>query len=123
MKLILTSYLLFISLLSNAKEKAEIKYFTNGEAMLIVLSKEGIDLNESCWENDCLAKKALNLKIELSKLNISGGKNPGAVACTKKLNGQILMLKEVKTHSINSYCLFNDGSFISNKTIYDKIIQ
>ena len=82
--------------------------------------KNNIIANESCFKEDCIAIKSLRKNILMSELNLAGGKNPGSVACAQVLKGKVIMLKNQQAGT-QSFCRFQDGSIISNDSIYSII--
>ena len=88
----------------------------------IVLTKiiDGKEVNESCTIDSCLALKIK--EINGKKLDLRGGKNPGAAACKQLLGGKTLNLK-TNRHEVRTFCLFEDGSFISNRDLFSLIIN
>lgn len=71
-------------------------------------------ISVNCNNTKCFAYKALNehSKKQLSEHELKGGKNPGAVICTKYFKGTILILRDVKQNE-NAFCKFSDGSLLS----------
>ena len=119
MKFLLTSaFILF----SNFSFSETIHYYEFKKGIITVIDNSEYKINESCYQSTCSAKQALEKKISIKKLNLKGGKNPGSVACTQVLSGQVMMLKNIETNNVSSFCLFKDGSYISNKAINQKVI-
>lgn len=59
-----------------------------------------------------LQAKKNPVKADFSEKELSGGKNPSSLVCTKKHHGEILILKNAKGNE-NSFCKFADHSMIS----------
>ena len=115
MRLILFNLLFLISFAAFANQNKYI--YEIEDSIIIVEEKENIIVSESCFINGCDALfYAKNKKIRFKDLKLNGGKNPAAAACTQVLNGAVLMLKNSE-NGIQSFCLFSDGSIISNKSI------
>ena len=71
-------------------------------------------INLSCKEG-CVALEKSKLVIKHELLDLSEGKNPGAVACRDIFQSSVIMLKGEKGDQ--SFCLFSDGSLLSTKSI------
>lgn len=74
-------------------------------------------LSESCLEGKC---QALNLptktkNLEISKLELSGGKNPSSVKC-KSVGGRIHLFEEGNKHQ-QTFCEASDGSMVSTNAL------
>ena len=122
MKLHIISLFIIITSISNSMIDG-LHYFELEDSSIIIMQRKGsILINQSCEKKDCEALEVLKTKVPVKLVNAPNGKNPGAVVCTKYLGGKILMLKERKTSSIQSFCLFKDGSILSNTTIYSDIM-
>ncbi|MGZ3790541.1 MAG: hypothetical protein ACXVLQ_18640 [Bacteriovorax sp.] len=51
------------------------------------------------------------IKMRPATNDLRGGKNPGAVICTKYLNGEIFILRDGNNKE-NAFCQFKDGSLL-----------
>lgn len=89
--------------------------WTRNDQVFIIDHFEKTLMTQSCAETKekCLAflqyknpSKAYPTKEELH-----GGKNPGAVICSKYLNNVILILKDANNNE-NAFCQFKDGSLL-----------
>jgi hypothetical protein len=78
-------------------------------------------ISENCFNDDnslekstCKAAKILKQKktLVVPADSFSGGKNPGAVACSIGLKNKVIVLKDSKNNE-NSFCVFSDQSMIS----------
>lgn len=81
------------------------------EAKKILISK-------SCVSKSCEALQALK-KVSLKSISsakFSGGKNPGAVACTESVQGKIVYLKDLNGNE-NTFCVFPDKSLVSTSSL------
>lgn len=79
---------------------------------------KGILISKICLTESCEAQKALK-KVSLKNIpseKFSGGKNPGAVACTESVKGKIVYLKDLSGNE-NTFCFFEDKSMVSTGTI------
>lgn len=79
---------------------------------------KGILISKSCLTESCAALKALK-KVSLKKIpseKFSGGKNPGAVACTESVKGKIVYLKDLNANE-NTFCFFEDKSMVSTGSL------
>ena len=74
----------------------------------------GVVMNLSC-AGSCVALKKSRVVVDHSKLNLDGGKNPGAVACREVFKSRVIMLRG--DNGDQSFCLFSDGSMLSTKSI------
>lgn len=79
-----------------------------------LISKGCVELQEKCLAYKNLKKKS---DVHLSEEERAGGKNPGAVVCSNKLNGEVLVLTD-SAHNENSFCKFSDGSLLSVSALY-----
>jgi len=71
-----------------------------------------------CEEKACIASdelKKISMK-SLSKGDLQGGKNPGAVLCHKINEASIVFLSDLQGNQ-NSFCKFKDGSMVSSSTL------
>lgn len=76
--------------------------------------------SEKCSDQNCKAFKLVKTtnfsKLKLSSEELSGGKNPATLLCTK-MGGRLIPVKsEVGHHSY--FCEFEDKSMISCKSLY-----
>lgn len=78
-------------------------------------------ISENCFNDDvslekssCDAAKILKSQktLVVPANSFTGGKNPGAVACSIGLKKQVVVLKDSKNNE-NSFCVFDDQSMIS----------
>lgn len=79
---------------------------------------KGILVSKMCMSGSCEALKALK-KVSFKKIpaeKFSGGKNPGAVACTESAKGKIVYLKDLSGNE-NTFCFFEDKSMVSTGTM------
>lgn len=87
---------------------------------MIKESKRGVLISVGCEQKKmkCDAYSALMSpkNYKLNEEDLSGGKNPGAVACKKHYNAEILILKDARNNE-NSFCKFKDGSLVSASAI------
>ena len=118
MKLVITKFLFLMTTRLFAKE---IVYFDYQNSLMTLTKIRNGYINESCFEKKCMAMNVIDKKISIKKLNIEGGRNPGAVACKTIHQGKIIMLKRIETNQLSSFCLFNDGSYISTGIINSSI--
>lgn len=93
----------------------------NDHYLFSLHSPSQILVSENCFNDDvtlenskCDAIKILNQKktLSIAASNFSGGKNPGAVACSVGLKMTIRIFTNSKNNE-NSFCEFSDGSMIS----------
>jgi len=70
-------------------------------------------------EKKCDAYKAIlnKSKIQLSEVDRSGGKNPGAVVCKKFYEGEVLVLRD-SAENENAFCQFKDKSLASASDLF-----
>lgn len=83
-------------------------------------SARGVLISVGCEQKKmkCGAYSALMSpkNYKLSEEDLSGGKNPGAVACKKHYKAEILILRDARQNE-NAFCKFKDGSLISASAI------
>jgi len=79
--------------------------FDDDRARHMILSKD------CAAKLDCEAYRALG-KASLKGIYPRGGTSPGAVACGKKLGGEVVIGKDSDGNE-NAFCRFGDGSMVS----------
>ena len=88
---------------------------------MVHVKNSGHLISKGCEElqEKCLAYKNLKKKsdVHLSEEERSGGKNPGAVMCSNKLKGEVLVLLDSNRNE-NSFCKFSDGSLLSVNALF-----
>jgi len=97
---------------------AEMRFSHHGKLHLLVNADCLIEKNH-LWEKNekCQAIRKLK-EVSLKKLGkaLEGGANPGAVACLK-VGGKSLIAVDSRSNQ-NSFCRFEDGSFVSSGTLH-----
>ena len=77
-------------------------------------------LSSDCFnsEDTCEALKAMKKKLKLTfaQKELSGGKNPNSLKCSKGHQGRVLILKDDDGNE-NSFCRFSDGSLVSTSDL------
>lgn len=79
---------------------------------------KNILISKMCINGKCEAMVALK-KVSMKQIpaeSFSGGKNPGAVACTESVKGKIIYLKDLNGNE-NTFCAFEDKSMVSTNTL------
>ena len=112
--------LLFLSAFDKKVECSEQKNITIYEiqgGIVKMREEKGVVVNLSCKDN-CEALKKSRVKILHKELNLSRGKNPGAVACRDVFKSKVVMLRG--ENGEQTFCLFSDGSLLSTKSIIIK---
>ena len=90
--------------------------FTYLKGKSIYLSNNCIEIDDNFKINVSMNCKASN-HIQLASLNkinradLQGGKNPGAVMCTKLLGGNVVFGYDI-TRNQKSFCKFDDNSYV-----------
>lgn len=109
--------LLLLSICSNCYAFEEI--WKSGESFYPLKKdiKKNILISKNCPKNKCEALKILE-KVSVKGIDPTkfiGGKNPGSVICSN-FHGQNIILKDLQGNE-NSFCIFEDKSFISNSSL------
>ena len=93
--------------------RSEHYIFSHNPKTQILISDNCIDDSQDITKSSCAAAIALkNKNIKIAPQHFSGGRNPGAVACTQGLKKEIVILKDPKNNE-NAFCKFEDGSMIA----------
>ena len=122
MKYILIS-LLVLNFSFSAFGSYKVEYYELKDSIVVMAENKDYLINESCYSSkNCIAYSILEQKISAKRLNLKNGKNPGAIACINQLRGEVLMMKHMDSSAIHSFCLFKDGSTISNSTLYKLMV-
>lgn len=94
-----------------------------GKAVEIkALPERHLLISASCIQQDstldCEAYKALSkAKLQgLKKNSLAGGANPGAVICSEKLGGKVVIAQDEHSNE-QSFCLFGDSSLVDSGSI------
>ena len=82
--------------------------------------ERNILISSSCVENNllkqCDASKAIKMLYGLAPIKDFLGRNPGAVACSQKLDGKVIWLQDRKGNE-RTFCRFPDASYLSSGTL------
>lgn len=131
MKRFYIGFAMIIPVFSGVTHAQEVEYWKVGRTMITtqVMPDTGWVISQPCFteafaEQECLsisyAKKA-SLK-KLTREMRSGGKNPGSVLCKTFPNSRVFIAVDLKGNQ-NSFCLFEDRSFISNGSLMKAAIK
>jgi hypothetical protein len=112
-KIIFTLFLISQSVFSKELTPDKNKFRFNNLYVFFTVTQDQFLINRSCIKGDCQAYLAFkNNGIINEKINLSFGKNPGSVWCSKKLKGTVLIgVNDFGDQQ--SFCQFQDNSFIS----------
>ncbi len=112
------SIALFFLLSTSAFSYEEVWKMGESYLSLLRLEKEKILVSKSCSDKNCQALKILKTisHKNISSTDLAGGKNPGAVLCSKEKRARVIYLKDMSGNE-NTFCFFNDKSFVSTSTL------
>lgn len=105
--------LLLIITLNNHCYGSEV--WTRGDQIFLIDKIEQTLMSKNCFKkkDKCLAFIHYKEEIQFkpTRNDLIGGKNPGAVICTKYYKGEIFILKD-SNNKENAFCKFIDGSLL-----------
>ncbi len=95
----------------------------NNRFVAQVMEKTGWLVSQQCFSDEFQVKECMALasakKASLKNIapeSFNGGKNPGSVLCKTFPSAKVLIAYDEKGNQ-NSFCLFQDHSFISNSSL------
>ena len=95
------------------------RFVVNSKKVLTVISQCGDFIPQRNTAFGCMALRELHYVSmnDLEDNDLLGGKNPGSILCKKSVKGTVVFGQDY-FGNMNSFCLFTDGSMISNDTLF-----